>query len=176
MTYHNTVIHLLRACPSLFENCLHVDFHLFATAGTGFHWENGELVEGNNILPKIKTTMTMYVGLELDYIFDEFSVCRNLDKRILSDIYHQKKGDILRNICKIFDAEKYYDKYEKTENMYIPNLNEANFSNVFNMPKDVKSDWKDAVVYFVKWYLNNVSEDADKDLLSKLKLISNEGC
>lgn len=42
------------------------------------------------------------------------------------------------------------------------------------MPEDVKPNWKNAVVYFVRWYLDNAPEDADKNLLNKLKLITNE--
>lgn len=113
--------------PTLFQTRQQALNHLFCTIGNGYHWENGELVDGNtrdNIEGKYK----LITDIEKAYFRNE-KMINNFEE------FH-------KNFTKDLDEktkEKLNTVIELTPLKWYP-LSE--YSYIFDYPDDIKPDWK----------------------------------
>lgn len=138
MTYRDTVLSLL---DYEMENRLTVDDHLFAVIGNGYEWKDGEIVY---------------------YVPDEYM--NQLDSKPKSDEAMKAHYNEL------------YEKYKNKYNDYNPPTGTiydkfggfeiypiCEFSLMYKIPEDVKSDWKEAILHFINYILIHKELLTDKD-------------
>lgn len=179
MTVKDTVIDCLRRYPALNKNKVDVFDHLFLTVGNGYEWVNGELVywkEEERYVMNVETAIqkclfnehTEFITMHTikaklnDFMYDcleeenENVLCLSIDdtaQKIL-DRLNRTKATNMEYISRILRSEEEYHKQ-----LWMHNESDlydlSGYSKVCNIPVDIKDDWKEAIVEFYNFIMND---------------------
>ena len=193
MNVKDTVRRMLMVYPSVCINALDVYDHLFCTIGNGFEWKDGELVEISEVSEFPLKVPTLYEALDnamqfklLDHPYSMFESTqviykmRHDDKEDMEEIvnsFSKKMYNMLKEsvslICRTeerlddFDVptlERYPEIFMKNYEFRLYGLCE--YSELFNLPDDIKPDWLDAaerILEFIKNHPETWRKDYDDE-------------
>lgn len=179
MTVRDTIIDMIRRHPLITKNKVDAYDHLFLTVGNGYEWVDGELVYWNKeqrfkigiesaIHDRLFGTdkdilMTTIFKSHLNdvrYDFLETPDSNEQDMIIdvkageLTDRMVSQKVRLMGQISKILHAEEEADKacwMHNESDLY----DISGYSKICNIPDDITDDWKEAIIEFYNFIMND---------------------
>jgi ferritin len=169
MTIKDTIKSMVITYPVLFPTKLELYNHLFLTNGNGYEWIDGELVSEGDIkdvsiedgLDKLFNDQFQYVLLN-DYLKvvskEEFiiNLCKQKNEDPIVNYFKRKNEEKLTLVKRIINYKNITnEKLYVTDEVILYPLCE--YSQILNVPDDIKDDWKDAIKEFLDFIMT--SED-----------------
>lgn len=157
MTIKDTIKSMLINYPLLFSTKLSTYDHLFLVYGNGYEWVDGELVSIEDIeYSSIETGLDkLFNGqYQYDLLSNYLKTTSDIEKIVSRVKWMNERNFILAK--RIINYETILN-----EKLYVTdeiNLNPlCEYSQILNVPDDIKDDWKDAIKEFLDFIMT--SED-----------------
>lgn len=179
MTFEKTLRSSLMFFPYIFHNALEAYDHFFLVVGNGYEWKNGQLVSHEDKKPnlreaiqkEIKTTLKDDI-FDLDFynaskdIFESDTEAINYFFETSKKMKEHEVNGLLKRVDMIFNTdERMTDfSFEAIENeiTYKTSLNEkfmfypiSKYSEICNLPDNIKKDWLEAAERFYNFMLEH---------------------
>lgn len=179
MTVRDTVIDMIRRHPLITKNKVDAYDHLFMTVGNGYEWVDGELVYWNKeqrfkigiesaIHDRLFGTdkdilmTTIFKSHLNDVRYDFLETPDSLEQDMLIDVKAGELTDrmisqkvrLMGQISKILHAEEEADKtcwMHNESDLY----DLSSYSKICNIPNDITDDWKEAIIEFYNFIMND---------------------
>ena len=179
MTVRDTVIDMIRRHPLITKNKVDAYDHLFMTVGNGYEWVDGELVYWNKeqrfkigiesaIHDRLFGTdkdilmTTIFKSHLNDVRYDFLETPDSLEQDMIIDVKAGELTDrmisqkvrLMGQISKILHAEEEADKacwMHNESDLY----DLSGYSKICNIPYDITDDWKEAIIEFYNFIMND---------------------
>lgn len=179
MTVRDTIIDMIRRHPLITKNKVDAYDHLFMTVGNGYEWVDGELVYWNKEQRfKIGIESAIHdrlFGTDKDIImtsifkshlndvrYDFLETPDSLEQDMIIDVKAGELTDrmisqkvrLMGQISKILHAEEEADKacwMHNESDLY----DLSGYSKICNIPDDITDDWKEAIIEFYNFIMND---------------------
>ena len=172
----NTPVKIIRknlmTHPSIFKNRADVMNHLFLTIGTGYHWDNGEIVYDDTdvIVPTVEEAIQTivkwhkyrncrYTMLNLDLSMlaasareatddNELTLCIDETENAIRRNINRSTDRLVQDILQIVNIDRIYaEPLKSTVDLYPL----CSSSNLYNIPDNITSEWKDCAKEFYEY-------------------------
>lgn len=160
MNVYNTVKRNLMLYPSIFKNKWDIYHHLFIVNGNGYEWKRGELIDFEDT----RIPSTKYIVDKAFNLHFKHSCVLKIDV-LLKNALESTKNDIITAL----DWEKNIDIFECDRDKIYPI---CQYSQLLNIPKNVREDWKLAAKDMLEWLTDNHKKTSkeDKKFIKSIKL------
>lgn len=186
MTFEKTLRSSLMFWSYIFHNALEVYDHLFLVIGNGYEWKNGQLVSHEDKKPNLREaiqkeiqTTFKYDDFDLDFynaskdIFESDTEAINYFFETSKKMKEHEVNGLLKRVDMIFNTdERMTDfSFEAIENeITYKTLNEkfmfypiSKYSEICNLPDNIKKDWLEAAERFYNFMLEHKDRVEDPE-------------